>query len=75
MDELTTPQKNIWNLQKTFAGTSISNLCGAVFFKRKIDSNIIENAINKFIELQSGMRLQFREENGTAVQYIREYGY
>lgn len=73
MYNLTPPQQNIWNLQKTFSDTGISNLCGAVFFERKIDSRIIEKAINKFIELQSGMRLQFTEETSGAVQYIAEY--
>lgn len=73
MYTLTTPQQNIWNLQKIFPDTSISNLCGAVFFESRIDKCVIEKAINKFIELQSGMRLQFREENYEAIQYIQQY--
>lgn len=59
---LTIPQKNIWNLQKMFENTSISNLCGAVFWKRKIDNEVAEKALNKFIELQMGMRLQFHDK-------------
>ncbi len=75
MYTLTTPQQNIWNLQKTFPNTGISNLCGAVFWERKIEKVTVEKAINRFIELQSGMRLQFREENAGTVQYITEYEY
>ena len=75
MYNLTTPQQNIWNLQKTFPNTGISNLCGAVFWERKIEKATVEKAINRFIELQSGMRLQFREENAGTVQYITEYEY
>lgn len=75
MYTLTTPQQNIWNLQKTFPNTGISNLCGAVFWERKIEKATVEKAINRFIELQSGMRLQFREENAGTVQYITEYEY
>ncbi len=73
MYHLTTPQQNIWNLQKTFPETSISNLCGAVFWGRKIDAEIVCKALNKFIELQAGMRLQFEEKNGETRQYTEEY--
>lgn len=70
MYNLTTPQQNILNLQKTFPNTSISNLCGAVFWGRKVDLESARKALNKFIELQTGMRLQFHEEHGEFVQYI-----
>ncbi len=71
--DLTTPQKNIWNLQKTFPYNSISNLCGAVFWGRQIKKNHRKKHL--FIELQSGMRLQFTEEKTGAVQYTAEYKY
>ena len=32
---LTTPQQNIWNLQKYYPNTAIANLCGAAFYKEK----------------------------------------
>jgi hypothetical protein len=73
MYSLTTPQHNIWNLQKTFGNTSISNLCGAVFFGRKIDADFSRKALNRFIELQAGMRMQFDEINGEVCQYTEEY--
>lgn len=72
MYHLTTPQQNIWNLQKTFPETSISNLCGAVFWGRRINVEIVRKALNKFIDLQAGMRLQFEERNGEACQYTVE---
>lgn len=73
MFELTTPQKNIWNLQRFYEGTSIANNCGAIFFERKCDHKLLNQAINKLIELQEGMRLQFTETDGEAVQYIADY--
>lgn len=73
MFELTTPQKNIWNLQRFYEGTSIANNCGAIFFKEKCDHKLLNQAINKLIESQEGMRLQFSEEEGHAVQYVAEY--
>ena len=73
MFNLTTPQQNIWNLQRFYEGTSISNNCGAIFFEKKCDHKLLNQAINKLIELQDGMRLQFSEEDGQAVQYVAAY--
>lgn len=73
MHELTTPQKNIWNLQRFYEGTSISNNCGAMFFEHKCDHSLLNRAINKLVELQDGMRLRFLEVDGRPVQYIADY--
>ena len=70
---LTTPQKNIWNLQKYYEGTSISNICGAVLFNRKYEIDVINQALNKVIELQEGLRLRFCYEADRVVQYVHEY--
>ena len=72
MYKLTIPQQNIWNLQKYYEITSISNVCGAVFYDCKYDDNLLAEAINKEIELQSGLRLRFCEENGEPLQYVSE---
>lgn len=56
---LTIPQQNIWNLQKYYEDTTISNVCGAVFFEEKRDSLILQQAIYQFIRSQSGLRLRF----------------
>ena len=73
MFDLTIPQKNIWNLQRFYENTSISNVCGAVFFKEKCDHELLNKAINKTIELQAGLRLHFCEEFGKIGQYEAEY--
>ncbi len=66
---LTTPQKNIWNLQKYYEDTAIGNLCGAIFFKEQHDSNLLKEALYQIIDSQSGMCLRFHE-NEEPVQYI-----
>ncbi len=66
---LTTPQKNIWNLQKYYENTAIGNQCGAIFYEGKQDPELLKQAICQFIQNQSGMRLRFLEKNGP-VQYI-----
>ena len=73
MFKLTIPQQNIWNLQKYYEATSIGNICGAVFYDDKRDHEILAKAVNKEIELQAGLRLRFREENGEPIQYISDY--
>lgn len=70
---LTTPQVNIWNLQKFYENISIQNICGAVLYNELLDRKLLEQAINEEIRLQSGLRLKFTDENGTPAQYIDEY--
>lgn len=60
---LTTPQQNIWNLQKYYGDTAIGNQCGAVFYKEKRDNCLLQQAIYQFIQGQSGIRLRFLEKN------------
>ena len=68
---LTTPQKNIWNLQKYYGDTAIGNQCGAIFYKEKRDSNLLKQALYQFIHNQSGMCLRFLEKE-EPVQYISD---
>ena len=68
---LTTPQRNICNLHKYYGGTSITNLCGAVFYKEKRDSKILRQAICCFIQNQSGIRLRLLEDE-EPVQYVSD---
>lgn len=73
MYKLTTPQQNIWNLQKFYNNTSIGNLCGACFFDEKLDYYILSQAINAEIKAQTALRLRFSEENGNPVQQVCDY--
>lgn len=69
--ELTTPQKNIWNLQKYYENTAITNLCGAIFYKERRDDELLRRVICCFIQKQSGIRLRFMEDR-EPVQYISD---
>lgn len=73
--KLTTPQKNIWHLQRFYENTSISNICGAVLFDEKYDRKLLEQAINEEIRLQDGIRIRLCDNNGETVQYIHNYSY
>lgn len=72
---LTIPQQNIWNLQQYYEDTCISNICGSVLWERKYDVETVKQAINKVIELQSGLRLHFCEKDGDIVQYVSNFTY
>ena len=72
---LTTPQQNIWTLQKYYADSAISNICGAIFYDTRLRTDILSQAINKEIELQTGLRLQFCEIDGKPAQYVADYTY
>lgn len=61
---LTIPQQNIWNLQKYYADTAVSTLCGAVFYRDKRRDDVLANAINQVVCSQTGLRLRFSETNG-----------
>lgn len=73
MYSLTTPQQNIWNLQKFYKDTSISNLCGACFFKEKMDYYFLSQAINMEIRTQTALRLRFKEVEGNPEQYVCDF--
>ncbi|MGN8961567.1 amino acid adenylation domain-containing protein [Bariatricus sp. HCP28S3_D3] len=68
---LTTPQKNIWNLQKYYDDTAVSNLCGAIFYNEKRDNFLLKQALCIFIRNHSGIRLCF-SENDEEMQYVSE---
>ncbi len=72
---LTTPQRNIYNLQKYYEDTAVSNLCGAVFYRENRDIKILRRAINSVIQKQSALRLRFVERNKDVMQYVQKYSY
>ena len=69
--KLTTPQRNIWNLQKYYSDTAISNQCGAIFYEEKRDCALLKQALYEFVKSQSGMRLRFVEKT-QPMQYVSD---
>ena len=70
---LTTPQQNIWNLQKYYDNTAIGNLCGAIFYQEQRNDKWLAQAVNHLIRRQTGLRLRFTEESGQPQQFVQEY--
>lgn len=74
-DGLTTPQNNVWNLQKYYSDTAITNICGVIFFKEERKIELLKQAVNHVISNQAGMRLCFKEVSGEPVQYVTDFKY
>lgn len=72
---LTHPQKAVWFTEKLHPGTSIGNVAGTLRIKAKVDLQILEKAINVFIEKNDSMRLHITEFEGEPKQYISDYVY
>lgn len=72
---LTPAQRNIFELQSFYKGTSISTLCGAVLFEKKLDRTYLMQAAELLILRHEAFRLRFCTENGKPFQYLSgEYG-
>jgi len=70
---LTYSQKNIWFTEKMYPGTSVANVAGTLRMQLNIDFSILEQAINKFVELNDGMRIRVTEKDGEVYQYVTDY--
>ena len=70
-NRLTTPQQNIWNLQKYYSDTAIANQCGVVLYEEKKDILRLKTAIQTVIDNQTGLRLRFTEKK-EVLQYVAD---
>ena len=70
---LTTPQQNIWNLQKYYPETSVANVSGMLRFSSIYNYEALNKAVNLLIENNDGLRLYFFEENGEPRQSVMPY--
>ena len=68
--ELTNPQKSIWFTEQYYKGTTINNICGSVLIEQKVDLELLNKAINKFIENNDSFKLRLKLINGTPYQYF-----
>jgi len=69
---LTNSQRNIWNTEQYYSGTSINNICGSVFIKEDTDLILLSCAINKFIENNDSFKTRIKLIDGVPYQYFVE---
>lgn len=73
MFPITIPQQNIWNLQKYYSQSSISNICGMLVFEEHYNPKLLAGAVNAFVKRQEGMRIRFMEKGKEVFQYAVSY--
>ncbi|MBD1372685.1 amino acid adenylation domain-containing protein [Hazenella sp. IB182357] len=70
---LTHPQKRIWYIEQLMPGTALHHICGIAELKGKIDIQVFEETIIRFIEKHEAFRIHFFEENQEAYQTISDF--
>lgn len=68
--ELTFPQKNIWLVENFYESKLINIISGSLIIKKDFDILKAEQTINKFVELNEGMRIRICIENSIPKQYV-----
>ena len=70
---LTHPQKRIWYIEKIYPNTSLYNIGGPIRIKGPIDFELLEEAINLFVQSNDGLRLRILEQDGDVKQYVSNF--
>ncbi|MBQ7667756.1 MAG: amino acid adenylation domain-containing protein [Clostridia bacterium] len=73
--ELTEQQQGMWYTEKLYPNTSMGSITGIIKIKDTINFEVLEKAINKFVEKNDAMRLIITEENGNPMQYVSDFKY
>ena len=68
MYELTYPQKSIWLTEQYFQDTTINNICGSLIIKQNTDLNLLNTAINLFIQNNDSFQLRFKHKKENLLQ-------
>ncbi len=71
--ELTNPQKSIWFTEQFYKGTPIENITGSVIIPISVNFNLLEQAINIFVQKNDSFRLKFITEDNKIKQYVDNY--
>jgi len=68
--DLTFPQRNIWMVENFYDSQLINIISGSFVIKRDFDVAKAEQMVNKFVELNEGMRLRIEVDNNIPKQYV-----
>lgn len=74
--QLTTPQKNIWELEQINGeGTPINHILSILKLKGTLNENLLVKTINKIIESNDSFRIKFIKDGAEIHQYFKSYEY
>lgn len=71
--DLTIPQKSIYLTEQYASGTTVNLISGDTFFEEKVNSSLIEKALNIYIQKNDSVRLRICMVDGKPKQYISPY--
>ena len=71
--DLTIPQKSIFLTEQYASGTSINMISGNIIINETVDLNLLEKALNLYVQKNDAIRLRICIKNGEPKQYISEY--
>ena len=66
--ELTTPQKNIWDMEQFYSNTSLNNICGSVFIHQKIDFDRLKTAVDVLVKMNDAFGIELINSDNTVKQ-------
>lgn len=72
---LTYPQQNILLVEKFSRDLPINSIVGTVEIDKDFDAKVCNDAINNVIKNNDAMRLNFIDEDGETMQYVKEFEY
>ncbi|MDO5555172.1 MAG: amino acid adenylation domain-containing protein [Clostridia bacterium] len=66
---LSDSQKSIWLTEKMYKNTNINNICGTLFFREKVNIELLEKAVRFFVAKNKTMNIRISEQ----MQYPQQY--
>lgn len=70
---LTHPQRRIWHVEQSHPGTSMWNNAGTLKIRGNLDFELLDRAVQLFLETNESIRLRIRLLDGEPVQYVAPY--
>ena len=70
---LTNPQNSIYLTEEYASGSSVNLISGDVIIDEKVDFDLLEKALNLFVQRNDAIRIRICMNNNKPKQYIHEY--
>lgn len=71
--ELTNPQKSIWLTNKVYSNTSINNICSSMVIQEEVNFEVLQKAVNLFVEKNDSFQIKLIEKDGHVQQYCSDF--
>lgn len=66
-------QRNIWNLEKSFAGTPINNISTTIRIQGRVDFALLKKSIHMVLASDASLRTRIVLRDGEPVQYTQDW--